>query len=558
MISSKAEELQMNRVSVRNIAETLKNVVDVKEHHTALVEAKTGNEISFSELDSRSDGYAAYLQEKGLFPGTVVILMVTPSIEFICLTFALFKLGTPVVLIDPGMGYKNLLNCIERVRAQVLIGIPKALLFKKCFHKPFRTVQKTFCCGKSFGLLGPDIRDCVLDIPGPFPVFQPGKEDLAAIIFTTGSTGPPKGVRYEHSVFAAQLRLIRDYYGIGFNDIDQPAFPLFALFSTALGACSIIPDMDATQPAKVDPEKFVASVIKHNVSYSFGSPAIWNVVSKYCLEKQIVLDSITQILMAGAPVPYDLLRRVASIIPPKASISTPYGATESLPIASIKGSEILADTWAESVKGKGTCVGKALPGLDIRIVKITDKPIRYFKKEDQLGPYKIGEIIVKGDVVTKSYENNPAETLLAKIVIGDELWHRMGDVGYIDERARLWFCGRKAHRVRLKGGTLYTIPCEAIINEHPDVYRSALVGFSPQKNGIYEAAVIIVEPHKNSTIDRNDLINGVKALSASSDVTRKISHFLVHHSFPVDIRHNAKIFREKLAVWAQKKLSPQV
>ena len=110
----------MGSESVRNIAETLRIVVDLKEHQTALVEAKTGKNISFSELDSRSDGYAAHLQEKGLCPGTVVILMVTPSIEFICLTFALFKLGTPVVLIDPGMGYKNLLNCIERVQAQVL------------------------------------------------------------------------------------------------------------------------------------------------------------------------------------------------------------------------------------------------------------------------------------------------------------------------------------------------------------------------------------------------------------------------------------------------------
>ena len=160
--------------------------------------------------------------------------------------------------------------------------------------------------------------------------------------------------------------------------------------------------------------------------------------------------------------------------------------------------------------------------------------------------------------MTKSYENNPAETLLAKIQNGDELWHRMGDVGYLDNQARLWFCGRKAHRVRLEGETLYTICCEAIINQHPEIYRSALVGISPQENGIYEAAAIIVEPHENSTINRSDLISEVATLSASSEVTMKISHFLVHQNFPVDIRHNAKIFREKLAKWAQKKLSYQV
>ncbi len=547
-----------NRVAVKNIAETLKNVAREKKSQTGLVEAKTAKKVSFGELDSRSDGYAVYLQKKGLSPGDIVILMITPSIEFICLTFALFKLGTPVVLIDPGMGYKNLLNCIERVRAKVLIGIPKALLFKKLFPKPFHTVRKTFCCGKSFGVLGPDICSNDLEPPGSFPVFQPAEDDLAAIIFTTGSTGPPKGVRYEHSVFAAQLRLIRDYYGIGYNDIDQPAFPLFALFSTALGACSIIPDMDATQPAKVDPEKFVASIKKYKVSYSFGSPAIWNVVSKYCIKKQIVLESITQILMAGAPVPYDLLQRVASILPADSSIFTPYGATESLPIASINGSEILTDTWAESVKGKGTCVGRALPGLEIKILDIGDKPIHHFRKEDELGSCEIGEIVVKGDVVTRGYENNSSETLLAKIKDGDEFWHRMGDVGYLDDQGRLWFCGRKAHRVPLQGETLYTIPCEAIFNEHPDVYRSALVGIFPRDDGIYEAAVMIIEPHKNKNISKRSLINEVQILSTSSDITRKISHFLIHQSFPVDIRHNAKIFREKLAIWAQKKLSPRI
>lgn len=542
---------------VRNIGETLKNLAREKNHHTGLIEAKTGTKISFGELDSRSDNYATYLQEKGLLPGDTVILMVKPSADFICLTFALFKLGTPVVLIDPGMGYKNLLNCIERVHARVLIGIPKALLFSKLFPKPFHSVREIFCCGNSFGLFGPDIRSYKPKTVKPFPVFKPTHEDLAAIIFTTGSTGPPKGVRYEHSIFAAQLRLIRDYYGIGCTDIDQPAFPLFALFSAALGACSIIPDMDSTQPAKVNPKKFVSSIKKYNVSYSFGSPAIWNVVSKYCIEKKIVLENISKVLMAGAPVPYDLLQRVVEILPENASIFTPYGATESLPIASINGSEILADTWVESVKGKGTCVGRALPGLDIRILKIFDRPVQHFRREYELGPYEIGEIIVKGDVVTKSYENNPSETLLAKIKDGDEFWHRMGDVGYFDDQSRLWFCGRKAHRVVLPGKTLYTIQCEAIINEHPDVYRSALVGIGPQDDGNYEDAAIIVEPHKNSTIKRKHLISQVRILSRSNEVTEKIKYFLIHRDFPVDIRHNAKIFREKLATWAQRKISLQ-
>jgi acyl-CoA synthetase (AMP-forming)/AMP-acid ligase II len=363
-------------------------------------------------------------------------------------------------------------------------------------------------------------------------------------------------VRYEHSIFSAQLRLIREYYVIGRGDVDQPAFPLFALFSAALGACSVIPDMDATKPAKVDPEKFVASIQKFRVTYSFGSPAIWNEVSTYCLEQGIVLDSVRKILMAGAPVPYELMMRVKDILPEDAMVFTPYGATESLPIVSIEGREVVSETWEQSRLGKGTCVGRPLPGIDIKVITISDEPLSELTEKMMVPDGNIGEIIVRGDVVTRAYQNNPVENRLAKIPDGDTFWHRMGDVGYIDQAHRLWFCGRRAHRVVTKNGTLFSIPCEAIINEHPDIYRSALVGIKDGMGGVVATPVIIVEPKKNRTINKKRLIEEVKERAGQSEFTRGIEHFLIHNNFPVDIRHNAKIFREQLAIWAQKKISP--
>ncbi len=538
-----------------NIAESFVGIAEQFGDRTGIIEAKSGKAVTFAELNSRSDGYCTYFVAQGIVPGDVVILMVTPSIEFICLTLALFKLGAPIVLIDPGMGYKNLLRCIERVEPKVLIGIPKALAFAKIFQKPFHTVKKYFCCGNSFGILGPDICTCVAATDNPTAVHQPGQDDLAAIIFTTGSTGPPKGVRYEHGVFSAQLQFIRDYYGIGPADVDQPAFPLFALFSAALGACSVIPDMDATRPARVDPEKFVASIKRYQVTYSFGSPTIWNVVSRYCLKNRIILKSIRKVLMAGAPVPGDLLQRVTAILPPEAAIFTPYGATESLPVASISGHEILTDTWEESRQGRGTCVGRALPGISLQIMAISDNPVPELHPDMLLKPGEIGEIIVRGDVVTKAYQNNPEETCLAKICEGDTFWHRMGDVGYLDASGRLWFCGRRAHRLETATGPLYTIPCEAIINEHPDVNRSALVGIKGKDDCCLP--VILIELHKDTHIDKKQVLTEVKTLSEGSNLTKGIKLFLIHKGFPVDIRHNAKIFREELARWAQKKIFPQ-
>ena len=539
----------------KNIAQTLNRVADRYGDKTAVIEARTGRSISFTDLNRRSDGYANLLQRQGVTPGDKVMLMVSPSADFICLTFALFKIGATIILIDPGMGYKNLLRCIEGVAPTVFIGIPKARLFAAFFRETFRSVKIWFCCGNTFGLFGRDIRTMINDNTTEFPVYSPKEDDLAAIIFTTGSTGPPKGVRYEHAIFAAQLERIGSYYKIDHQHVDQPAFPLFALFSASLGACSIIPDMDPTRPAQVDPQKFIQSIDRYGVTYSFGSPAIWNVVSTYCIKKKIKLQSLQKVLMAGAPVPGELLRRVRSILPDDARIFTPYGATESLPIVSMECREILDSTWEETRKGKGVCVGRPLPNIDIRIMTIDEGPIEVLHPDLLLLTEEIGEILVRGDVVTRAYENNEKENRHAKIrdPDGTTFWHRMGDTGFLDHEGRLWFCGRKAHRVVTANGTLYSICCEAIVNEHPQVYRSALVGVMDQRSVECEP-VLIVEPVKEFHGSRDQLLKEVADLASASPVTCTISTFLIHSDFPVDIRHNAKIFREKLAVWATRQL----
>ena len=540
-----------------NIGQTLPDTAKAYPDRTGLI-CRTGGTFrswTFMEMDMTGDWFARSLSGMGVKRDDRVMLMVRPSLEFIALTFALFKIGAVVILIDPGMGYRNLLRCIGQVKPEVFIGIAKAHLFKLFFPRPFKSVGISICIGSSFGLFRPCLKAEQAEksptYGTPFPVALMQAEDLAAILFTTGSTGPPKGVLYEHSTFQAQLRLIREYYRIGPEDIDQPAFPLFVLFSTGLGACSVIPDMDPAKPARVDPARFVNSINTYNVTYSFGSPAIWNVVSRYCHEHSIMLPSVKKILMAGAPVPGQLLARKAEILSPDAEIHTPYGATESLPIASITAAEILADTWEKTRKGKGVCVGKPLPSITIKIIKTADSAIAEWQESLLLPPFEIGEIVVKGPVVTRGYDNNDRENKLAKIGDGDEFWHRMGDLGYLDDKGRLWFCGRKNHRVVIGTTTMYTICCEAVFNEHPAVFRSALVGVGPAG---HQTPVIIVELH-DKAMKPDTLIAELQQIALRNELTRRIEYFLVHPGFPVDIRHNAKIFREKLAIWASGKLA---
>jgi acyl-CoA synthetase (AMP-forming)/AMP-acid ligase II len=313
--------------------------------------------------------------------------------------------------------------------------------------------------------------------------------------------------------------------------------------------------MDASRPARVDPKNIIEAVRDWRVTQSFGSPAIWNRVGEYCQQHNITLPTLRRVLSAGAPVPPHVLARMKGCIATDGEVHTPYGATESLPVASIAASEVLAETKQAWTSGAGTCVGRKFPGIEWKVVEINDGPIARLADAVELPLGQIGELIVSGPVVTREYVTRTEWNALAKIADGPRIWHRLGDVGYLDERARFWFCGRMAHRLRTATSPMYTIRCEAIFNQHPAVYRSALVGIGPPGQ---QRPVIVVEPwpdrRPRGSAAREKLFAELALLARGNALTAGIGDFLIHRSMPVDVRHNAKIAREKLAVWAARKL----
>jgi len=319
-----------------------------------------------------------------------------------------------------------------------------------------------------------------------------------------------------------------------------------------MGVTTVIPDMDPTRPARVDPKKIIEHVNDWKVTQAFGSPALWNVVGCLCEDHKIVLPTLKRVLSAGAPVPPHVLKRMKAAIPPDGDVHTPYGATEALPVASISATEVLLDTAAKSATGAGTCVGRHFHGIEWKIIRIIDDPIATLAAAEELPPGEIGELIVRGPVVTTEYVTRTEANALHKIRDGSTFWHRMGDVGYL-ENDRFWFCGRKSHRVITPRGTLFTIPCEAIFNQHPWIYRSALVGVGSRGQ---QRPVIFVEAwpehHKAAHRNAEQLYAELRQLALAHSHTNEIETFyLVADSLPVDIRHNAKIFREKLADLAE-------
>lgn len=502
--------------------------------------------LDYRQLDARSDAMAAGLAGYGIGRGVRTVVMVRPSPEFFLLMFALFKLGAVPVLVDPGIDKRALKQCLDEAQPQAFIGIPLAQVARLALRwAPSATRLVTV--GRRLGWGGTSLAalERAGASAGPMLADTDG-EDMAAILFTSGSTGVPKGVVYRHRHFVGQIQLLGSAFGMEAGGVDLPTFPPFALFDPALGLTSVIPDMDPTRPAQADPARLHDAIQRFGVTQLFGSPALMRVLAKHGRP----LPTVTRVTSAGAPVPPDVVATIRSLLPADAQFWTPYGATECLPVAVVEGRE-LERTRAATEAGAGTCVGSVVEPNEVRIIAIDDAPLADWSQARVLATGEVGEITVAGPTATDSYFNRPQATAAAKIreTLADgstRIVHRMGDVGYFDAQGRLWFCGRKTHRVETAQGPLYTEQVEPVFNTVPGVARTALVGVGPAGA---QVPVLCVELQRGQS-DSPALREALRAKAAARLPDANLQHVLVHPAFPVDIRHNAKIGREKLAVWA--------
>lgn len=543
----------MTASSFTNIAAHLPDMARQQPDRPAIIFPPKNRIVTFQELDRLTDRICHGLMANGVGRGTRTVLMVTPSPEFFALTFALFKVGAVPVLVDPGLGVKNLKQCLDEAEPTAFIGIPKAQIARLLFGWAKQSLKTIITVGPRFFWDGTTVDAIIRNAPRqPFNMAETGEDDLAAILFTSGSTGPPKGVIYNHGNFNAQVNALKQLYNIQPGEVDLPTFPLFALFAPALGMTAVIPEMDFTRPGSVDPAKIIGAITSHKVTTMFGSPALINRVGRYGSERNIKLPTLKRAISAGAPVPATVLSRFSRMLQPGVEIFTPYGATESLPVCSIGSTEIINETSLMTGEGGGVCIGRALDGIRVEIIRITDEPIETWHEELKVPDGEVGEIVVQGPQVTSGYFRRSEGDLLSKISDpAGGFFHRMGDLGRRDSQGRLWFYGRKSHRVVTTEGTFFTIAVEGVFNRHSAVYRSALVGVGKPGE---QLPLICVELEQGVKQERRLIRQELLQLAAQYPHTCNIKTILFHRSFPVDIRHNAKIFREKLALWAEGEL----
>jgi acyl-CoA synthetase (AMP-forming)/AMP-acid ligase II len=513
--------------------------------------------VTFAELNADTERIAEGLRRFGVQPGMRLALFVRYGIDFIALVFALCRAEVTLVLIDPGMGIRRMFKCLTKINPDGFVAVPSVQIVRLLMRHRFPKAKYNITVGQyRFGgsKTLKEIR-CHHNHSVPQKTViqkerseQDGQFPLAAIIFTSGSTGPAKGVAFTHSIFDAQVREIQKRFNIQSGEVDLACFPFFGLFDAAMGVTAVIPDIDTAKPAAANPAKIVEAANRWSITQSFASPAIWKRVADYCTKTGAKLGTLKRAVSAGAPVSADILAKLKPHIHPDGDIFTPYGATESLPVAAISATEVLNETAAQTALGLGVCVGKRFDTITWKVIKITDEPIARLEDAEEVPAGQIGELTVTGPQVTTQYVNRPEADAASKMRdVQGRIWHRIGDTGYLDGQDRFWFCGRKAHRVEANGKTYYPIPCEAVFNQHPKVYRSALAA-KKRAGGFVR---MFIEPYpehfpKNKK-EAKVLLSELRTLGQSSTLTADITDIILMRHFPVDVRHNIKINREMLS-----------
>lgn len=496
--------------------------------------------VTYTQLLDSTNRFARGLQACSLTPGMRAAVMTPPSMDFFPFAFALLKLGIIPVIVDPAIGLKKIGVCIKETKPEIFIGNPLTHTLRILFGWGKKTIKHNLTIkGVKNQKSGVDIDPAAFILP----------DSPAAIIFTSGSTGTPKGVFYSQENFSAQLNLLQQTFHITPDEIDLPAFPLYAIIDALLGVTSVIPDVSFPLPGRTNPEKVLNAIQQFNVTNMFASPVVLDILADFGVTpsgtRAVELQSLKRIITAGAPATIPLQEKFRNLLDDKTDLFGIYGATETLPIAKVESREIFSFK-EKTAQGAGVCLGKPIEGVSVRIIKIIDEPIEEWQDSLTVDANVVGEITVQSAATTRGYIHRADADRLSKIKIGDDIIHRMGDVGYFDEEGRLWYCGRKSQRVETYDDIFFTEQIEGIFNTHTSVYRTALVG-------VKKEPVLWVEP-KPGKVNQDTIKQELIELAMHHPQASKIKTFLFIKKFPTDVRHNSKIIREELTLLAEKRL----
>lgn len=509
----------------------------------ALADLRSGRRVSWQMLAARTREIAAGLVDMGVRPGDRVALLVPPGADLIACVYAAWRIGAVVVVADSGLGVRGMRRALRSAEATHVIGIPAGLGLARTLGLPGlrilvgRTGPATRVLGADASLAEVARRGRSTLVSADLPPRPPAEAD-ALVAFTSGATGPAKGVVYTHARLAHLRDALRRAYSIGPEDALVAAFAPWSVLGPALGIASAIPDMDLTDASTLTARAFADAASAVGGTLAWASPTALRAVvdSGEHLDdrERRALEGIDRLLVAGAPVPVDLLDRAARIMP-RAQIATPYGMTEALPLTEVTLAEL------REASGRGVLVGRPLEGVDIAIAPLDHMGVPAEALQATVGAGPTGEIVVRCAWMRDRYDRRWATQHHAASPAG---WHRTGDVGHVDEQGRLWVEGRLAHVLVCADGPVTPVAAELAAQRAARVPLAALVGVGPR--GAQVAVVVLQSP--GATLALADLDVTMRVREAVREQTGvEVAAALTMRSLPVDVRHRSKVDRTRIA-----------
>jgi acyl-coenzyme A synthetase/AMP-(fatty) acid ligase/pimeloyl-ACP methyl ester carboxylesterase len=502
--------------------------------------------VSWKQLDDRVTRLAAGLHRIGVRRGDRVSLLVTPGATLTAVIYACLRIGAVVVVADAGLGVKGLHRAVRGAWPAYVIGETKGLAAARALGWPGVKISAARLPGATATALGVShsLKDLLDARTTPELPSEPGPTDLAAILYTSGSTGPAKGVKYTHAQLSSLRDVLSEHFAITADSGLVTGFAPFALLGPALGARSSTPEMDISAPRTLTARAVAAAVAETDADIVFLSPAaILNVVATAdALDGAYrqALQGVRTVLSTGAPVSRQLLTALVGVLP-NASAHAVYGMTECLLV-----SDITLDTLPdEDTEHTGVCVGTPIGGVEVRISPL-DEAGRASGAPTQDAD-RLGEVIISAEHLKSQYDRLwLTDRAAVRDVADDGRWHRTGDVGHLDADGRLWIEGRLPHVIATQDGPIAPVGPEQAIETVPLVRRAAVVGVGPE--GLRQCVVIVETTTGTKRVRLADAELAAQVRDAS---TQPLVAVFAVPELPTDIRHNSKIDRTRLSVWAE-------
>jgi acyl-CoA synthetase (AMP-forming)/AMP-acid ligase II/pimeloyl-ACP methyl ester carboxylesterase len=517
-----------------------------------------GRSVSWAQLARRVSDLAAGLAAAGVRPGDRVALLLAPSADLTAAVYATWRAGAVIVVVDKGLGLRGMRRALRGAAPDHVLGGTAGLTAARLMGVPGTRIgagRSTARLRRPLGA-GTDLASLeVLGRSSPAPAEPPPDADCA-LVFTSGATGPAKGVVYTQRQVGAQLDLVRTAYDLSPGDSLVAAFAPFSILGPGLGIASSVPDIDVTAPGSLTAAKLADAVAAVQATVVFAAPAALRGVaataSDLTQEQRSALGRVRLLMSAGAPVPTRLLSALRATFP-GAEPHTPYGMTEALPVTDVSLAEI-----EDAGAGEGVCVGRPVTGVEVRISPLSPRGVADGPLTDT--PEVTGEICVRGAHIKDRYD---ALWATERAAARDPGWHRTGDVGHLDAQGRLWIEGRLAHVITSADGPVTPVGPEQRLEQLDAVSAAALVGVGPEGSQVAVAVVVPAArlPHPRRPtrggkgrgrlrVAPGELVDRVRETAGVA-----LAAVLVTGTLPVDIRHQSKVDRAELSRRATRVLS---